>query len=71
MGAELPTQLDDPVKRLRAIHASTHSAKALQHALGDDIVLDLADVAPPGLLGAGVGLQVGCVSPTISRRSST
>ncbi len=54
MGAELPTQLDDPVERLRTIHTSTHSAKALQHALGDDIILDLANVAPPGLLGAGV-----------------
>src|SRR5664280_2496846 len=54
MGAALPTQLDDPVERLRAIHASTQSAKAMQQALGDDLILDLADVAPPGLLAAGV-----------------
>lgn len=54
MGAALPTQLDDPVERLRAIHASTHSAKAMQHALGDDLILDLADVLPPGLLAAGI-----------------
>ena len=50
----LATQLDDPVDRLRAIHASTRSAKAVQRALGDDLILDLADVAPPGLLAAGV-----------------
>jgi hypothetical protein len=54
MGAALPTQLDDPVERLRTIHASTHSAKAMQRALGDDLILDLADVIPPGLLAAGV-----------------
>jgi WS/DGAT/MGAT family acyltransferase len=54
MSAALATQLDDPVDRLRAIHASTHSAKAMQRALGDDLILDLADVAPPGLLAAGV-----------------
>jgi hypothetical protein len=54
MGAALPTQLDDPVERLRAIHTSTQSAKAMQQALGDDLILDLADVAPPGLLAAGV-----------------
>ena len=54
MGSALATQLDDPAERLRAIHASTHSAKATQHALGDDLILDLADVAPPGLLAAGV-----------------
>ena len=54
MGSALPTQLDDPIERLRAIHASTHSAKMMQHALGDDLILDLADVTPPGLLAAGV-----------------
>lgn len=54
MGAALPTQLDDPAEQLRAIHTSTHSAKAMQQALGDDLILDLADVAPPGVLAAGV-----------------
>jgi WS/DGAT/MGAT family acyltransferase len=54
MGAALPTQLEDPIERLRVIHASTESAKAMQRALGDDLILDLADVAPPGLLAAGV-----------------
>ncbi len=54
MGAALPTQLDDAGERLRTIHLSTHSAKAMQQALGDDLILDLADVAPPGVLAAGV-----------------
>ena len=54
MGANLATQIDDPAERLRVIHASTHSAKVMQQALGDDLILDLADVAPPGLLAAGV-----------------
>ena len=54
MGVALATQLEDPVERLRAIHASAHSAKVMQHALGDDLILDLADVAPPVLLAGGV-----------------
>ncbi|MGO8861957.1 MAG: WS/DGAT/MGAT family O-acyltransferase [Acidimicrobiales bacterium] len=54
MGAALPTQLDDPVKRLQAIHASTRSAKVMQQALGDDVILELADIVPPGLLAAGL-----------------
>ncbi len=54
MGATLPTHLDDPAERLRVIHASTKSNKAMQRALGDDLILDLADVTPPGLLAAGV-----------------
>jgi len=54
MGATLPTHLDDPAQRLRTIHASTKANKAMQHALGDDLILDLADVAPPALLAAGV-----------------
>jgi len=54
MGATLPILTDDPAERLRVIHTSTNSNKALQRALGDDLILDLADVAPPGLLAAGV-----------------
>ena len=54
MGASLATNLDDPVRRLQSIHASTDGAKAVQQALGDDFILDLADVAPPGLLAVGV-----------------
>jgi diacylglycerol O-acyltransferase len=55
MGAALPTQLDDPAEQLRVIHDSTQSAKTMQRALGDDLILDLADIVPPGVLAAGVG----------------
>jgi len=54
MGAALATQVDDPVERLQAIHTSTRSAKVMHQALGDDLILDLADVAPPGVFAAGV-----------------
>ncbi|MGO8870646.1 MAG: WS/DGAT/MGAT family O-acyltransferase [Acidimicrobiales bacterium] len=54
MGAALATQLDDPADRLRAIHASTSRAKVMHEALGGDLILDLAEVAPPGILAAGV-----------------
>jgi diacylglycerol O-acyltransferase / wax synthase len=54
MGAALETQLDDPAERLQAIHTSTHSAKVMQEALGDNLIMELADVAPPGVLAAGV-----------------
>lgn len=54
MGASLATELDDPAERLQAIHASTDSAKLMHEALGDDLILDLAEVAPPGILAAGV-----------------
>lgn len=54
MGATLGTHIDDPAERLRAIHASTRSAKLMHRALGDDLILDLADVAPPAVLAAGV-----------------
>lgn len=54
MGASLATQLDDPVERLHAIAESTHSAKAMHRALGDDMIMRLADVAPPAVLAAGV-----------------
>jgi len=54
MGAGLPTQLEDPADRLRVIHDSTQSAKEMGRALGDDLILDLADVVPPGIVAAGV-----------------
>jgi len=55
MGALLPVQLADPAEQLRAIHASTRSAKALHHALGDDFLLDLVDAVPPAAIAATVG----------------
>jgi WS/DGAT/MGAT family acyltransferase len=58
-GASLCTDIADPVERLTAIHASTQSAKAMQAALGDDIVIDALAVFPPAVISAGVGLYRG------------
>jgi diacylglycerol O-acyltransferase / wax synthase len=58
-GASLRTDIADPVERLAAIHASMQSAKAMQTALGDDIVIDALAVLPPAVISAGVGLYRG------------
>ncbi len=55
-GAKLHTEIDDPADRLRAIAASTRSAKDVQAALGDDIVIHALEMVPPPLLTAGVGM---------------
>ncbi len=56
IGAALPVELEDPAARLRAIHASTRSAKELRAAMGDELLMDLMDVVPPALVTAGVHL---------------
>ncbi len=58
-GASLRTDIADPVERLAAIHSSTQSAKAMQTALGDDIVIDALAVLPPAAITAGLGLYRG------------
>jgi WS/DGAT/MGAT family acyltransferase len=58
-GASLCTDVADPVERLAAIHASMRSAKAMQVALGDDIVIDALAVFPPAVLHAGLSLYRG------------
>ncbi len=58
-GASLHTDIADPVERLAAIHASMQGAKAMQAALGDDIVIDALAVLPPAAISAGVGLYRG------------
>ncbi len=55
-GAKLHTEIPDPADRLRAIAASTRSAKHVQAALGDDIVIRALEMVPPPVLTAGVGL---------------
>jgi WS/DGAT/MGAT family acyltransferase len=58
-GASLCTDVPDPVERLAAIHASMQSAKAMQAALNDDIVLHALAVVPPVVISAGLGLYRG------------
>ena len=58
-GASLCTDIADPIERLAAIHASMQSAKAMQAALGDDIVIDALAVFPPAVLHAGLGIYRG------------
>jgi diacylglycerol O-acyltransferase / wax synthase len=54
-GTCLHTDIADPVARLTAIHASMQSAKAMQAALGDDLVIDALAVLPPAAISAGLG----------------
>ena len=54
MGAALPTHVSDPIEAVHEVAVSTHSAKRLQSALGDDVVMRLAESAPPGFVAAGV-----------------
>jgi WS/DGAT/MGAT family acyltransferase len=54
LGATLATDVADPLDRLRRISASTQTAKVLHQALGDTMVMRLADALPPGIFGAAV-----------------
>ncbi len=49
MFAALPVQLDDPLERLHAIHASTIDAKEMHEELGGDTLQDWAEVVAPAL----------------------
>jgi diacylglycerol O-acyltransferase / wax synthase len=52
----LPVHLDDPVEALRSIHHDALGAKAVQQALGPDVLEDWAGLAPAALLTAGARL---------------
>jgi WS/DGAT/MGAT family acyltransferase len=54
LGATLATDVADPLDRLRRISASTQTAKVLHRALGDTIVMRLAEALPPGVSGAAM-----------------
>ena len=49
MFANLPVELDDPLERLHAIHASTIDAKELHEEIGGDTLQDWAEVVAPAL----------------------
>ena len=50
MLASLPTHLDDPVRRLTAVHEATKVAKAQQAAIPPGLVENVTDFAPPALV---------------------
>ena len=50
MSATLATDVDDPVERVRAIYASTQSAKELTEAIRARKIQSVGEVAPPLLL---------------------
>lgn len=54
IGATLATDVADPIARLRRINASTRVAKAMHQALGAEMILHLADMVPPGVMGAAM-----------------
>jgi diacylglycerol O-acyltransferase len=49
MFVQLPSQLDDPLERLEAIHQGTKGAKEEHNALGADTLLNWAEHATPNL----------------------
>lgn len=52
MFVSLPTHLEDPMERIRAIHESTKGAKEEHKALGASVLLDWVEHATPNVFGA-------------------
>jgi len=67
LGATLATDTADPVERLRRISASTRTAKAMHRALGDTMVMRVADALPPGIFGAAVRAYGATALPSMLR----
>jgi WS/DGAT/MGAT family acyltransferase len=56
MVVSLATDIDDPVERLAAVHASTSSSKEITEAIGARSLTDLSQFAPGALIGLGTRL---------------
>ncbi|HYF46325.1 MAG TPA: WS/DGAT domain-containing protein, partial [Acidimicrobiales bacterium] len=54
MLVSLATDVDDPVERLRAIHRSTSSAKAMTKALGARQIQSIGEVASPLIVSTAI-----------------
>jgi diacylglycerol O-acyltransferase / wax synthase len=52
----LPVQLDDPIRRLEAVHTASEGAKEMQSAVGARLIGDVVEILPSTLLSAMVGL---------------
>jgi len=55
--ANLPVGIEDPAERLRAVSAGMGDLKESKQALGAALLTDLADFAPPTILGQAGRLQ--------------
>lgn len=56
MFVHLPVQIADPVERLRAVQRSASGAKAVQGAMGPEMLGDVVDLVPPPMLSAAMSL---------------
>jgi diacylglycerol O-acyltransferase / wax synthase len=59
MFVQLPTELDDPLERLRAIHEGTKGAKEEHHALGATTLQNWAEHATPNVFAVAARLYTG------------
>lgn len=56
MAVRLPTNLEDPVEQLRAVHEETRSAKELTDAVGASALQDAAQFVPPAVFNQAMRL---------------
>ncbi len=58
MFVNLPVNVGDPIERLMGVHRSALGAKAVQGAMGPEMLGDLVDLMPPPLLSGATSLFV-------------